>query len=444
MNTNASRIFAWLRGSYRLFDRRFGGWLYDWLFLLGRIAWIAVVGLTLGLFTAGIPARYAELLRVAERNGRLLAALGSNTEFYAGYFTALDLAIVLAHVLLAALIFWRRSDDGMALLAAITLVTMPLAVVKAVVPTAGALRPLANCVIYIGLVCSVVLLYLFPDGRFTPRWTRIPAILWAVVSLPAVFWPASPISFAAWPAPIPFIVLLAWAGSGLYAQVYRYRHASSPVQRQQTKWAALGLVGAILGPFGYFTPFLSLPSLSQASLPRLFYYLADPAIFKVLLLGQLVGFALFTAGLLLFPLLFAIAILRYQLFEIDILINRTLVYGALTLALALVYVGSVVILQQLFRTLIGQESRLAIVVSTLAIAALFNPLRQRIQQFIDRRFYRHKYDAAQTLARFSARTRDQVELASLASEMLAAVEETLQPAHVSLWLCTPKRDRVTG
>ena len=418
--------------------------LRDWLFLLGRIAWIAVAGLTLGLFGAGVPARYAELLRVAERNERLLAALGSSAQFYAGYFTALDLAIVLAHVLLAALIFWRRSNDRMALLAAITLVTMPLAVVKAVVPAAGALRPLADGVIYIGLVCSVGLLYLFPDGRFTPRWTRVLAILWAAITLPAVFWPASPASFAAWPAPIPFIVLLTWAGSGLYAQIYRYRHASSAVQRQQTKWAALGLGGAILGPFGYFTPFLSLPSLSQASLPRLFYYLADPAIFKLLLLGQLAGFALFTAGLLLFPLLFAIAILRYRLFEIDIIINRTLVYAALTLALALVYAGSVVVLQQLFRALIGQESRLAIVVSTLAIAALFNPLRRRIQQFIDRRFYRHKYDAAQTLVRFGARTRDQVDLASLAGEMLAAVEETFQPAHASLWLCTPKREVSRG
>ena len=160
---------------------------------------------------------------------------------------------------------------------------------------------------------------------------------------------------------------------------------------------------------------------------------------KVLLVGQLAGFALFTAGLLLFPLLFAIAIRRYRLFEIDILINRALVYGALTVALALVYAGSVVALQQLFRTMLGQESRLAIVVSTLAIAALFNPLRQRIQRFIDRRFYRDKYDATQTLARFSARTRDQVDLASLAGEMLAAVEETLQPAHASLWLCAPRR-----
>jgi hypothetical protein len=432
MRITTSRLFAWLRGSYSIFD---------WLFLLGRIAWVVVAGLTLGLFTAGIPARYAELLRVAERSERLLLALGSSTQFYAGYFTALDLAIVLAHVLLAALIFWRRSNDAIALLAAITLVTMPLAVVKAVVPAAGALRPLANGVIYVGLVCSVGLLYLFPDGRFMPRWMRVPAILWALVNLPAMFWPASPLSFAAWPAPIPFLVLLAWAVSGLYAQVYRYRHISSLVQRQQTKWAALGLVGAILGPFGYFTPFLSLPSLSQASLPRLFYYLANPAIFKLLLLGQLAGFALFTAGLLLFPLLFAIAILRYRLFEIDILINRTLVYGALTLALALVYAGSVVVLQQLFRALIGQESQLAIVVSTLAIAALFNPLRRRIQQFIDRRFYRHKYNAAQTLSRFGARTRDQVDLAALAGEMLAAVQETLQPAHVSLWLCATKREQ---
>jgi hypothetical protein len=131
-----------------------------------------------------------------------------------------------------------------------------------------------------------------------------------------------------------------------------------------------------------------------------------------------------------------IAILRYRLYDIDILINRTLVYGTLTAALIALYVSGVATTQTIFRALTGQEQQpqLAIVVSTLVIAALFNPLRRRIQAFIDRRFYRRKYDAAKTLEAFSAKLRDETDLEALNSELVGVVRETMQPAHVSLWL----------
>jgi hypothetical protein len=129
-----------------------------------------------------------------------------------------------------------------------------------------------------------------------------------------------------------------------------------------------------------------------------------------------------------------IAVLKYRLYDIDLLINRTLVYGALTALLVGVYVGSIVVLQGLLRALTGQESQLAIVASTLAVAALFNPLRRRIQSFIDRRFYRRKYDARKTLEAFSAKLRDETDLETLNNELVGVVRETMQPAHVSLWL----------
>ena len=134
------------------------------------------------------------------------------------------------------------------------------------------------------------------------------------------------------------------------------------------------------------------------------------------------------------PLSFGFAMLRYRLWDIDVLINRTLVYGALTASLALIYLGLVIGLQYLLRGLINQTNNVAIVISTLAIAALFQPLRHRIQEVIDRRFYRRKYDAARTLAAFSAVLRNEVDLDQLGEQLVTVVEDTMQPAHVSLWL----------
>jgi hypothetical protein len=147
---------------------------------------------------------------------------------------------------------------------------------------------------------------------------------------------------------------------------------------------------------------------------------------SILVIASLVGL----------PVAMSIAILRYHLYNIDLIINRTLVYGALTALLALVYFGGVATTETIFRALTGQQNQpqLAIVVSTLVIAALFNPLRRRIQSFIDRRFYRRKYDARKSLEAFSSRLREETDLDALSDDLVGVVRETMQPAHVSLWL----------
>ena len=150
--------------------------------------------------------------------------------------------------------------------------------------------------------------------------------------------------------------------------------------------------------------------------------------------GTLAGLVLFLVGFLSIPAAIGIAILRHRLYDIDLVINRTLVYGALTATIVLMYLGGVVVLQGLFRALAGQESSLAVVASTLAIAALFNPLRRRIQGFIDRRFYRRKYDAERVLAGFFTILREETDLDRLGSDLVTAVSETVQPEHTSLWL----------
>ena len=150
---------------------------------------------------------------------------------------------------------------------------------------------------------------------------------------------------------------------------------------------------------------------------------------------------LFPVVFLLIPLSIGFSILRYRLYDIDLLINRTLVYGSLTALLALLYVGLIVVLQSLFQGVFHQNNTVAIVITTLVIAALFQPLRHRIQAIIDRHFYRRKYDAAKTLEAFSATLRNEVELTQLREHLLNVVQETMQPAHVSLWLRQSEHDR---
>lgn len=205
---------------------------------------------------------------------------------------------------------------------------------------------------------------------------------------------------------------------------------------------ALGLV-TLLCVASLFVRYRRAPAAVKEQIKWLLYACALFAAVYVPLdvtQGNLTGLAsdvlnlFFTLAVVGIPISIGIAILRYRLYDIDIIIRRTLVYGVLTAALALFYLGSVVVLQELFRLLTGQSSEIAIIVSTLAIAALFVPLRRRVQDWIDRRFYRRKYDAAKVLATFGATVRDEVELNKLTSELLSVVAETMQPTHSSLWV----------
>ena len=197
------------------------------------------------------------------------------------------------------------------------------------------------------------------------------------------------------------VVCIIGAGASVVMRFRRSRGA----ERQQMKWFAYAVVPMLLIPTDGFLPGI----ISSVAL-------------GVVLIGL--------------PTAIGIAVLRYRLYEIDIIINRTLVYGSLTALLAAVYFGGVAMTQVILRAITGQgeQPQLAIVVSTLVIAALFNPLRRRIQSFIDRRFYRRKYDARKTLAAFSARLRDETDLEALSGDLVGVVAETMQPTHVSLWL----------
>ncbi len=257
---------------------------------------------------------------------------------------------------------------------------------------------------------------LFPTGQFVPRWVRWFIIVFLTLQIPFAFFPALN-GF------LGFLEFLGGLAILVVVQLYRYRRVSSPRERQQTKWVVFGFAVPITVWVLVAVPYLMFPVLAS---PGSLY------------LPAFVVVQDFT--LLFFPLSFGFAMLRSRLWDIDVLINRTLVYGTLTASLALVYVGLVIGLQALLRGLIRQDTSVAIVISTLAIWALSQPLRQRIQRLIDRRFYRSKYDAAKIIEAFSATLRQEVDLDQLREQLVVVVQETMQPAHVSLWVRPPEHD----
>ncbi|HEV2580500.1 MAG TPA: hypothetical protein VGT44_06570, partial [Ktedonobacteraceae bacterium] len=257
-----------------------------------------------------------------------------------------------------------------------------------------------------------MVLVTFPTGRFAPRWTWLVILLFIMqIFLYGPTYQVGPLLFAA-------ERLLVW-GSAFAVLAWRYRHLFTSVQQQQTKWLLYGYVPLYL-VYLLYGALQSLPGLKS---PDSLYLVVGPVFQQ-----------LFS---LLVPLAFGIALLRYRLWDIDVLINRTLVYGLLTATLLVTYVLLVLGGQHLLAGVFGPNNAVVLVVSTLLVAALFQPLRQRVQQLVDRRFYRRKYDAARVLAAFSATMRNEVDLEQVRERLLAVVQETMQPASAALWVRPP-------
>ncbi|MBF8285743.1 MAG: hypothetical protein HW378_4658 [Anaerolineales bacterium] len=397
--------------------RRHGRWL-----VIARVVWIALAVVALALFGASIPLVFNELRTVgtgvwqlSPREARALEQLGLSVGSYAAYWMVMQIVFVMGFAIVAGVIFRRKSDDWMALFVSLFLLISGTMMVTAVPVPTTMLQDVwyfsFKIVEDLSFIFFLPFFFVFPDGQFVPRWTRLLVMGWIAFGLFKRLLPLPPL-----PGDPIFLGLLA---IGALAQIYRYRRVSTAAQRQQTKWVVFGFVLTFVVSSGVQLPFMIFPWLRQsgAALLRL------PAL-TITLLSSLI-----------LPVTIGISILRYRLWDIDIIIRRTLVYSALTGLLALVYFGSVVVLQSIFRAATGQsDNQFITVASTLAIAALFAPLRRRVQDVIDRRFYRKKYDAAKTLAAFAATCRDETDLDKLAASLIAVVQETMQPESVSLWL----------
>ncbi len=394
-----------------------------------RIVWVGLVVLIFVAYVSSLPDYFTQLQRVCVHApcvyGQIslstqgaLHTLGLSVSSYAVFNVVLAVTIAFIAWTVSGVIFWRKSDDWMALLVALLLVVGgTLYVVETEVTGHTAWRLPAQLLGQLTFVLYYLVFSLFPDGRLAPRWTRWLLVgFCALIVISSSLFP-NPFVLPLWLSVLIELLLFGFYASLAVGQIYRYRRVSGPVQRQQTKWVVYGLTVTVVLIVGGDLPVLLFPQSPY------------PLVYNPIL----------ACTSLLIPLTISIAILRYRLWDIDVIVKRTLVFSTLTGTLALVYVGLVFAFQFLLRGIVNQTNDVVIVASTLVTAALFQPLRQHIQKLIDRRFYRSKYDAAKTLGAFGTILRQEVDLSQLREQLVTVVQQTMQPAHVSLWLCQPKQ-----
>ncbi len=422
--------------------------------------WLVLVLIDLAILITNLPAYYHALFTVCtapltdcqitdQLTTETVATLhhaGFSLNTYAFYVIFLDLLTTLSFLLIGAVIIWRKAKTWMGLFVSFLLLNfgslgVSFAHVNGIVPNGSSnallnlLSIISNIPTVLTYICLAFFFCTFPDGRLVPRWSWTLIGLWIVN---AFFWiapPNTPFNLLNWP---PFFeagwLSIVFGGSACI-QLYRFLRVASPIQRQQIKWLLYGFVPVVVLPICFtlymtFVPALNKPGAFLINTPNSFLLTATLPLYRFYYLPV--------------PFCIGIALLRYRLWDIDRIINRTLVYTLLTGILALFYLGLILGLQFLFDRIASSaaaNSPLILVGSTLIIAALFQPLRHRIQRIIDRRFYRKKYDARRTIASFSTTLRGEVELAQLSEQLVSVVEETMQPAHVSLWLNKPQQSR---
>lgn len=341
---------------------------------------------------------------------------GMSMPVYAAYHIALNVGNTLVLGTLAALVLWRARREWFGWFTACIIIFLGSYSLSEATWVAS---ELPFWVLDSGvLLWTLYLLYffLFPNGRAAPRRAKSIAGVFFTVQVSflaayffgAIFpgflprWMSGPLTT------VTIVLTFVYFAFIISCQVYRYRYVSDSTERQQTKWFVFGMGFVVLTwPFAIVWDF---PFETE-------FFLVTNAIL---------------------PLNIAIAMMRYRLFDVDTLINRALVYLSLTVLLGATYLGFVVSLQYVFRSVTGEESQIVIVASTLVIAAMFVPLRRRLQSFIDHRFYRSRYDSRRVIEEFSKRLRNETDIEILGDDLHRVVKDTMQPAHVSVWLRTPE------
>jgi hypothetical protein len=405
---------------------------------LYRILWVIATILVVVVILASIPMRFSQLSTVtldakisagqlSPKDLPALRELNLTPEMYALYFTILEVISAILFLCLGTLIFWLQPINRMPLLFAVFCVTFGLTFTP-LTSSLQALHPIWDLFFVglrsLGFASFFLAFYLFPDGQFLPGWTRWLALSCILFLLISLFYPPMRLNLSmaietkeqAYMMGMAF----AWGTTIVISQIYRYKYRMTVKQRQQAKWVVLGLSVIFFAGVAAALPVLALPVFNQSnSLSMLAHILATTVIlFSLIVWGAAI----------------AIAVLRHRLFDIDLILRRTLLYTLLTVILGGTYVGIILIFQTLLTSFTGQQQTIGLVISTLVTAALFTPLRRAIQNEINRRFYRNAYDAQKKLENFSNVMRDQVDLDQVTHHLLETVDETMHPETISFWI----------
>src|SRR5215218_230645 len=399
--------------------------------VLARTIWIAVAASAVGLFAAGIPSEFSmfhtvcqtgcDAQQLSPRDLGALKGLGLTLDYYAGYAVALDVMFPAGSCGVALLIFWRKPGSRMALfvwLAVLTFGAAPFAdTMKALgvehTPWQGP-TALLN---FLGFALFALFLYVFPDGRFVPRWTRWAALVWITWQLPQYWYPGwNSFDLSSLPSVLAVAVWAVALGTVIYSQVHRYRRFSDAAQRRQTRWVVLGVSSAAVVYLGMGTA-LSAFAPAPTSPGRL--------------AALLVGYSFIYLAMFLIPLSIGIAILRHNLFDIDLIINRALVYGSLTASIVLLYILVVGGLGQLLQ--VRGNVILSLIATGLA-AVFFQPLRERLQRTVNRLMYGERNDPYEVLSRLGSRLEATLAPDAVLPAVTHTVRETLKLPYAEIQL----------
>ena len=409
------------------------------------LLWASVATLCIGLYLVSIGADYNEYATIcdgawqinsgcstysmASVEAEVLNSWGFSLEQYALYMTSIGVLAPSVYFILGFLIIWRMGITPIGLTVSLALIVSPFSIYASGRIWAD-MHPILSFLGVIAVLLTNLIqgtfLLVIPNGRFSPSWARYAWMLF-IVDLVALTLYIN--GFITLPEPLSTIVPAVAVGFVLLEiafQVYRYRYDSTPAERQQTKWIALGVGAYLSSIFLWVLTWANALGLEAGGTRLVIIIIATHIIYTLLAM---------------LPIGITIAILRYRLWDVDVIIRRTLIYSVVSLLLALTYFAIVLTTQTLLSSFIPEDNTLLIVGSTLAVAALFNPLQQRVQRVIDRLFYRKRYDSNLTLEQFSEKIRDAIAPQQISHQVMQTIEKTLQPEHIGLWIVEPQNDK---
>ena len=401
---------------------------------LTQAGWWVFTCLSMILFLITIPVYFQQLNQICVKQPCLAMQLSigqaiilelSAFKFstYAQIILGIQGLVYLLNLAIGMFIYIRKSKEWLAVIVSLMLITTFSADLYTGFQIAyPAAMGLALLLMGVNTILLIVFLYIFPTGSFLPRWTALLAVFWILILFTNSIFPSLTMVTPGRPELFAFLLLAGLFVSSILVLLYRYRVVFNPIQRDQTKWVVFGVVVTWGGEIMFNLLRLALPIFSQN------------AVF-------LISWNIITlTWTLIFPVSMLFAVLSSALLDIDVLIRRTLAYTVVIISLLIIYIGSVLLLQKIFEVITDQRSPLISIISTLVIAAISTPLRQRIQDNLNKIFFRNHYNTELTVQEFSESARSDVDLDEISTQLVHVVQNTLQPEFLSLWLCKVSED----